>query len=276
MKFTLSWLKTFLDTKADSQSIATTLTQIGLEVEEVRNPGETLSDFIVAKIEHAERHPDADKLQVCKVNNGKELLQIVCGAPNARAGLYVALAPIGTYIPAGDFKIKQSKIRGVESCGMLCSAAELGLGEDSEGIIEVKATDADIGKTYVSVAGLDDPVIDIAITPNRGDCLGVYGIARDLAAAGIGTLKPLTIPAIKASKKSPIEVVIEAKDDCTQFNGCYIANVKNIDAPEYITRQLKAIGMNPKSALVDISNRMRLFCIANHNHLRREFITLII
>lgn len=258
MKFTLSWLKTFLDTQADIKTIVETLTNIGLEVEEIINPAETLSDFVVAKIETATRHPDADKLQVCHVNNGKEILQIVCGAPNARAGLYVALAPVGTHIPAGDFTIRKSKIRGVESCGMLCSASELGLGDDSDGIIEVAADDQYLGKPYVQVAGLDDPVIDIAITPNRGDCLGVYGIARDLAAAGLGTLILPVIPALKGQKKSPINVKIEAKAACTQFKGCYVSDVNNMASPDFITRRLKAIGMNPKSALVDISNYMMI------------------
>ena len=191
MKFTLSWLKEHLDTPCSLSEITDTLTMIGLEVEEVVNPFDTLKEFIIAEITHAELHPDADKLQVCSVNTGTETLQIVCGARNARAGIKVVLASVGTLIPAGDFKIKKSAIRGVESCGMMCSYEEIGLEaseEDNNGIIELP-TDAPVGEIYAQYAGLNDPIIEIAITPNRGDCLGVRGIARDLASAGCGVLK---------------------------------------------------------------------------------------
>ncbi len=194
MKFTLSWLKEHLDTSATLNEITDKLTSIGLEVESVNNFAETLKPFTVAEILETEPHPQADKLRVCKVNTGTETLSIVCGAPNARPGIKIPLARIGTIIPTNGMEIKKSKIRGVESNGMLCSAAELGISDDSEGILELPAN-AEVGKPFAPIIGLDDALIEIAITPNRGDCLGVYGVARDIAAAGLGFLKPLEIPA---------------------------------------------------------------------------------
>lgn len=252
MKFTLSWLKEFLDTDADLAAIDKTLTSIGLEVEEITDASAALAPFTVAEILHAEKHPDADKLQICKVNSNEGELQIVCGAPNARAGLKVALAKVGAVIPNGEFKIKKSKIRGVESCGMLCSADELGIGGDAKGIIELPEN-AQIGDSVVDILGLNDPMIEIAITPNRGDCLGIYGIARDLAAAGLGTLKPLATSTIKASENAPVSISIE-DDNCKVFVGRVIKGVKNPESPDWLKQKLAAIGLRPISTLVDITN----------------------
>ena len=251
MKFTLSWLKEHLDTNASLKEICDRLTMLGLEVESVTDRSEALKDFTVAKIISAEKHPEADKLSVCKVQSDAGELQIVCGAPNARAGIYVVLAKEGALIPRDQFKIKKTKIRGVESNGMLCSADELGLGSDSAGIIELP--EAPIGASIVEVMGLNDPVIEIAITPNRADALGVRGVARDLAAAGMGTLKPLDIPALKGSAASPVSVSIETPG-CLQFIGCYIKGVKNGPSPAWMKKRLDAIGQKPISALVDITN----------------------
>ena len=252
MKFTLNWLKQHLDTTASLEDISRTLTAIGLEVEGISNPAESLAGFTVAEILEAEQHPNADKLRVCKVRSDAGELQIVCGAPNARAGIKVALAKVGALIPNGGFTIKQSKIRGVDSCGMLCSADELGLGGDSSGIIELPV-DAPIGAAITDVLGLNDPVIEINITPNRGDCLGVHGIARDLAAAGIGTLKPLPNPTFQTNGPCPVSISI-ATPHCKQFVGCALTGVKNGDSPEWLQQWLKAIGLRPISALVDITN----------------------
>jgi phenylalanyl-tRNA synthetase beta chain len=254
MKFTLSWLKKYLETTATVQEISEKLTAIGLEVEGIEDKAASLAAFKVAQILEAVPHPDADKLRVCQVNTGVEMLQIVCGAANARAGINVVLAPVGSVIPTNDMKIKASKIRGVDSNGMLCSAAELGLGEGGEGIIEMPASNDNLAKNYVDIAGLNDPMIEVAITPNRGDCLGVYGIARDLAAAGLGTLKPLAADKIIGDFKSPINVSIEDEKACPMFVGRYFKNVKNAESPEWLKAQLKAIGLKPISALVDITN----------------------
>ncbi|MDE3015677.1 MAG: phenylalanine--tRNA ligase subunit beta [Pseudomonadota bacterium] len=267
MKFTLSWLKDHLDTTASLDEIAATLTAIGLEVESVADRARALKDFTVAKILSAEKHPQADKLQVCRVESDAGELQIVCGAPNARAGLRVALAKEGAVIPHGGMVIKKTKIRGVESNGMLCSAAELGLGAGGDGIIELPET-AKTGQSVVDVLGLNDPVIDIAVTPNRADCLGVRGIARDLAAAGLGKLKEASGAGCPAPDKknasdtrrpspvtfpSPISITI-ATSHCPQFIGCFIKGVKNGASPEWLRKRLEAIGQKSISALVDITN----------------------
>lgn len=254
MKFTLNWLKEFLETEATLEEISEVLTAIGLEVEEIVDRSKELSSFRVAQIIEAKPHPDADKLQICRVNTGEEEIQIVCGAPNARAGINVALAPVGSVIPTNGMKIKASKIRGVESYGMLCSAAELGLGEDHSGIIEMPADNDNLAKNYADIAGLSDPMIEIAITPNRGDCLGVYGIARDLAAAGLGKLKDLEVPEIIEIGKSKISVDIAEKEICPQFIGRYFSNVKNGESPTWLKQRLEAIGLRPISKLVDITN----------------------
>ncbi len=254
MKFTLSWLKEHLETNASLEDICTKLTSIGLEVESVNNFAETLKPFTVAEILETEKHPQADKLRVCKVNTGSETLSIVCGAPNARPGIKIPLARIGTIIPTNGMQIKKSSIRGVESNGMLCSASELGISEDSEGILELPET-AQVGQPFAPFIGLDDAVIEIAITPNRGDCLGVHGVARDLAAAGIGTLKK---PAYnhfnhEGKTESPIKVTIE-NANCNWFIGVYIKDVQNKQSPDWLRRKLEAIGTKPISALVDITN----------------------
>jgi phenylalanyl-tRNA synthetase beta chain len=251
MKFTLNWLKDFLETDASLLEISTKLTAIGLEVESISNPEAALKAFTVAKILSAEKHPEADKLQVCKVHADVGELQIVCGAPNARAGLYVALAKEGTFIPKGEFTIKKTKIRGVESNGMLCSFEELGIDGDSAGIIELP--EAPIGGSVAAALGLNDAVIEIAITPNRGDCLGVYGIARDLAAAGVGTLKDLGFRIQDSGVVSPI-TVSTLTPNCTHFVGCHITGVKNQPSPAWLQQRLSAIGLKPISALVDITN----------------------
>lgn len=257
MKFPLSLLKRFLITDASLETISTTLTAIGLEVDGIEDKSAQLKQFVVAEITHAEKHPQADKLQVCKVNAAQGELQIVCGAPNARAGIKVALANIGTIIPTNGMEIKKAAVRGVESQGMMCSARELGLGEDHAGIIELPLS-ATIGDSIVDVMGLGDPVLDINVTANRGDCMGVYGIARDLAAAGLGELKPLCMPEIKASGACPIAINITDTDGCPVFVGRAIRGVKNGPSPEWLQRALTAAGMRPISALVDITNYFSL------------------
>ena len=255
MKFTLSWLKTYLDTDVDLFTISETLTAIGLEVEEVIDPTEGLKPFVIAKIEKTEQHPNADKLRICTVNNGNEIIQVVCGAPNAKAGLIGAFAPSGCTIPTNGLKLKPSNIRGVDSNGMMCSERELGLGDDHDGIIELPS-DAPIGASFADYANLNDPTIEIAITPNHQDALGVYGIARDLAAAGIGTLIKPDISKISGNFKSPITINIEDKNACPVFAGRYIRGVKNGPSPEWMQRRLISLGMKPISALVDITNFM--------------------
>jgi len=265
MKFTLNWLKDHLQTDASLEDILAKLTLIGLEVEEVTNPAESLGTFVIAKIERAEKHPDADKLQVCTVNNGSEKLQVVCGAPNAKAGLIGVFAPVGTYVPGIDFTLTKAKIRGVESFGMMCSESELQLSEDHEGIIELDEIAAkQIGTKYVDYKGLDDPTIEIAITPNRPDCLGVRGIARDLAAAGLGTLKDEDTGlsnkgfSDNGDFKSSIAIKLDLKKQdthiCPAFWGRMIKGVKNGPSPAWLQQRLKAIGLRPINALVDITN----------------------
>lgn len=256
MKFTLSWLKRHLDTSASLEEISETLTAIGLEVEEIIDNAEKYAPFTVAYVEAAEKHPDADKLQVCTVKTKDGTHQIVCGAPNARAGMKGVFAPEGTYIPGLDVTLKKAKIRGVESCGMLVSEKEMELSDEHKGIIEVDES-FEIGTPLAEVFGLDDPVIDIALTPNRADCAGVYGIARDLAAAGLGSLKPLSIEAVDGDFKSSVDVAIE-DDGCKQFLGRQIKGVKNTTSPEWLQNLLKAVGLRPISALVDITNFVNL------------------
>ncbi len=258
MKFTLSWLKDHLDTDAEAETVAETLTRIGLEVEGVENPAEALKPFTVARVVTAEPHPQADKLQVLTVDTGGgEALQVVCGAPNARAGLVGVFGGPGTYVPGSEFVLRKAAIRGVESNGMMCSARELQLGEDHDGIIELPA-DAPIGASFADYAGLDDAVFDVAITPNRQDCMGVRGIARDLAAAGLGSLKPLNVPQIEGSFDNPIEIRIEDADGCPAFYGRTVRGLTNGASPEWMQRRLKAAGQRPISALVDITNYVML------------------
>ena len=255
MKFTLSWLKSFLDTDASLEEITNRLTMIGLEVEEIIDRRVELANFEVAQILETTPHPDADKLRVCKVKTSSEVLSIVCGAPNARGGIKVVLAKIGTIIPNGDFKIKQSKIRGIDSSGMLCSREELNIKGDSSGIIELPE-DAPVGNKIAEYFGLDDPVIHINVTPNRADGLGVYGIARDLAAAGIGKLKPLVIPIIKEEFSSDTEVRVLNEEACPLFAIREIKNLKNIESPKWLKQHLENIGIGSISAIVDVTNYM--------------------
>jgi len=257
MKFTLSWLKEHLDTTASIDQISEKLTAIGLEVEEITNPADDLAPFIVAEVVDAAPHPDADKLQVLKVNTGKEIIQVVCGAPNARAGLKGAFAPSGSTIPTNGLKLRPARIRGVESNGMMCSERELGLGDDHDGIIDLPA-DAPVGVKFSDYMAMDDPVIDIAITPNHQDALGVCGIARDLAAAGIGRLKPRAIPAVAGSYDCPQKVVLKNPAACPVFVGRMIRGLKNGPSPEWLQKKLRDLGMKPISALVDVTNFLTL------------------
>jgi len=256
MKFTLSWLKQHLETDASLETICERLTALGLEVESVKDTGKSLAPFIIAEVLSAEKHPQADRLKVCSVNTGSETIQVVCGAPNARAGIKVVLARPGDVMPDSGEALKKGVIRGVESCGMLCAVDELGIGGEHDGIIELPA-DAPVGAGFASFAGYDDPVIEINLTPNRPDCTGVYGIARDLAAAGVGKLKVQNIAPVKGTEPSPIKVKLdfpEGDKACPVFVGRLVRNVKNGQSPEWLRRWLTAIGLRPISALVDITN----------------------
>jgi phenylalanyl-tRNA synthetase beta chain len=259
MKFSLSWLKEHLDTDADIHAVADCLNRIGLEVEDIENPADALSAFRIAKVLSAAPHPQADKLQVLSVDAGGEPLQVVCGAPNARAGMLGVFGPAGAVVPANGMVLKVAAIRGVESNGMMCSIAELELGDDHDGIIEL-SEDAPVGQVYADWAGLDDPVIDVSITPNRQDCMGVRGIARDLAAAGLGTLRPLgevykidlSVP-LEGSDAAPVVRTDDAAG-CPAFYAQSVSGVRNGDSPEWMRSKLKAIGQKPISLLVDITN----------------------
>ena len=259
MKFSLSWLKEHLDTDADINAVAGRLNQIGLEVEGIENPAEKLSAFRIAKVLSAAPHPQADKLQVLSVDAGGAPLQVVCGALNARAGMLGVFGPAGATVPSNGMVLKVASIRGVESNGMMCSIAELELGDEHDGIIELSA-DAPVGQVYADWAGLDDAVIDVSITPNRQDCMGVRGIARDLAAAGLGTLKPLaevyritTLAPLDGPDPAP-DVRTDDIEGCPAFYAQGVSGVTNKASPEWMSSKLKAIGQKPISALVDITN----------------------
>ncbi|MDV7270466.1 phenylalanine--tRNA ligase subunit beta [Thioclava sp. A2] len=260
MKFTLSWLKDHLDTEASLDEILYALTDLGLEVEEAINPLEKLGGFTLAKVIHAEQHPDADRLRVCRVMTDEGEKQIVCGAPNAREGITVVLAKPGDYVPGIDVTLSVGKIRGLESHGMMCSERELELSDEHNGIIELPS--GEIGQKFSDWLAENrpetvDPVIDIAITPNRPDALGVRGVARDLAARGLGRLKPLEVEAVPGGFDSPIKVEIDAslkEKGCPLFAGRLIRGVKNGPSPEWLQKRLEAIGLRPISALVDITN----------------------
>ena len=253
MKFSISWLKEHLDTNATVEDIAETLTRIGLEVEEVFNPISKLDGFVTAKVEGFEMHPDSDHLHVLTVNDGKQKLQVVCGAPNCRLGMVGVFAPVGAVIPLYNEALKVGKIRGVESFGMMCSEKELGVGDDHSGII-VLPDDTEIGIPAAKVLTID-PVIEISITPNRAECLGVCGIARDLAAAGLGKLKPLNISHKNSNLKSPIKVKVEDYKACPVYVGRYIKGVNNkAETPKWMKDRLAAIGLRPISPLVDVTN----------------------
>jgi phenylalanyl-tRNA synthetase beta chain len=257
MKFTLSWLNEHLDTKAMLGELRDGLTMLGLEVEGIANPGETLKGFVVGYVVEAVQHPNADRLRLCRVDTGSGLVQVVCGAPNARTGMKGIFAPTGSYIPGTDMTLKASKIRGEESNGMLCSFRELQLGDDHSGIIDLPA-EATTGAPAAEALGLDDPVIEIKVTPNRADCLGVHGIARDLAAAGLGTLKPVKADAIAGSYKSSLKWThgYEPTPDspCPIVVGRHFRGLRNGPSPDWLQRRLKAIGLRPISTLVDITN----------------------
>jgi phenylalanyl-tRNA synthetase beta chain len=288
MKFSLSWLKSHLDTTADINAVADCLNRIGLEVEGIENPAEKLKGFTVARVLTAERHPQADKLQVLTVDQGDGVpLQVVCGAPNARAGLVGVFGVEGAVVPANGMVLRKAAIRGVESNGMMCSSRELELGDDHDGIIELPA-DASVGAAFSDYAALNDPVIDVSITPNRQDCMGVRGIARDLAAAGLGVLKPilaaipvspelvegLSLSLGRAEEKNdpstgsgqagfgsfecPVEIRTDDPDGCPAFYGRVIKGVTNGTSPAWMQARLKSAGQRPISALVDITNYVML------------------
>ncbi|MGI9356442.1 MAG: phenylalanine--tRNA ligase subunit beta, partial [Rhizobiaceae bacterium] len=256
MKFTLSWLKDHLETDASLEDICETLTMIGLEVESVDDRA-AFKPFKIARVLTAEGHPDADKLQVLSVDIGSgDPVQVVCGAPNARAGLVGAFAGPGTYVPGIDVTLGVGNIRGVESRGMMCSESELELSEDHDGIVELPE-DAPVGAHFADYAGLNDPVIEIGITPNRPDALGVSGIAKDLAAAGLGMVKTPTIQAIEGTGECSIGADLSADgaaEFCPAFGLRLVRNVKNGPSPKWIQQRLKAIGLRPISALVDMTN----------------------
>src|SRR5579863_1871783 len=257
MKFTLSWLKDHLDTSASLAEIVDTLTRVGLEVEGIEDPGRKYEGFVVASVLEAKQHPNADRLKVCIVDAGHGPVQVVCGAPNARAGMKGVFSPVGTYIPGKKLTLAKGVIRGVESNGMLCSAAELELSDDHEGVIELP-DDAPVGVAYARFAELDDPVIDVAVTPNRPDATGVAGIARDLAAAGLGKLKTPAPKPIDGAFACPTRVHLDFapadKHLCPAFALRLIRGVTNGPSPEWMQKRLRAIGLRPISALVDITN----------------------
>lgn len=258
MKFTLSWLKEHLDAEASLETISETLTRIGLEVEGIEDKAASLKPYVVAHVLSAEPHPNADRLRVCSVDAGDgQPLQVVCGAPNARAGMKTVFAPPGTYVPGKNITLSVGNIRGVESRGMLCSGAELGLGEDSDGILDLPA-EAPTGQPYALYAGLDDPVIEINLTPNRADCTSIHGIARDLAATGLGGLKPEVRPPVRGEGACPVPVTLafDAADRglCPYFTLRLVRGVRNGPSPEWMQARLRAIGLRPINALVDITN----------------------
>ncbi|WP_441279831.1 phenylalanine--tRNA ligase subunit beta [Bradyrhizobium sp. 63_E2_N1_3] len=257
MKFTLSWLKDHLDTDEPLEKLADKLTMIGLEVENIEDKAKALKPFTIAKVISAEQHPNADRLRVCMVDTGDggAPVQVVCGAPNARTGLVSVFSPPGTYIPGKDITLGVGTIRGVESRGMLCSAAELQISNDHDGIMELPA-DAPIGAAYAAWAGLGDPVVEINLTPNRQDCTGVHGIARDLAAADMGKFKDPTIKPIKGEFPCPVKVAVEDATLCPGFALRLVRGVKNGPSPEWLQKRLTAIGLRPINALVDITNFM--------------------
>ena len=261
MKFTIDWLKEHLDTQATLNQIVEKLTMVGLEVEKVTDRAKGLETFVVGYVVEAKQHPNADRLRVCQVDTGTEKIELVCGAPNAKTGMKGAFAPGGSYIPGTNITLKPTEIRGVVSNGMLLSEREMGISDEHDGIIELDEN-AKIGDRVVDVMGLNDPIIEIAITPNRGDCLGVRGIARDMAAAGLGALKPLANGPVPGTFKSPVQVYLNfdesTKSACPHFVGRYIRGVQNGESPKWLKDKLLAIGLRPISALVDITNLLTM------------------
>ena len=257
MKFTLSWLKEHLDTDEPLEKLADKLTMIGLEVEQIEDKAKALAPFTIARVVSAEQHPNADRLRVCMVDTGDggAPVQVVCGAPNARAGLVSVFSAPGTFIPGKNITLGVGTIRGVESRGMLCSAAELQISEDHDGIMELPA-DAPLGAGYAQWAGLGDPMLEINLTPNRQDCTGVHGIARDLAAADMGKFKDPAIKQIKGEFPCPVKVTVEDSSLCPGFALRLVRGVKNGPSPEWLQKRLTSIGLRPINALVDITNFM--------------------
>ncbi|WP_379552752.1 phenylalanine--tRNA ligase subunit beta [Qipengyuania sp. DGS5-3] len=257
MKFSVTWLKDHLETTASLSEITDALNAIGLEVEGVEDPAETLAGFTVAEVLTAKKHPDADKLQVLTVDTGDgDPLQVVCGAPNARAGMKGVLGLPGAVVPSNGMQLRKSAIRGVESNGMMCSVSELELGDDHDGIIELP-DDASVGHSFADYHG-SSPIIDVAITPNRPDCMGVYGIARDLAAAGLGTLKPIAMPRFAAVGECPVEIRTDDAEGCPAFYGRVITGVKNAPSPDWLQQRLQSAGQKPISLIVDLTNYLML------------------
>jgi phenylalanyl-tRNA synthetase beta chain len=257
MKITTSWLKDHLDTKLNENQIIDKLTDIGLEVESVENQPSDLDSFLVAKILKTKKHPNADRLKVCDVDIGeKESVKVVCGAPNAKEGLITIYASLGAIIPKNQMKLVISKIRGITSYGMLCSESELNLSDESNRITELSNTkyNTKIGKNYFTKNNLK--IIDISITPNRADCLGVRGIARDLAAAGSGNLKKIKKEKLiqKNKQKINIKITKEKKQGCTIFGSCLVTGVKNAESPKWLKEKIISLGQKPISAIVDITN----------------------
>src|SRR6202048_1336615 len=257
MKFTLSWLHEHLDTDEPVEKLADKLTMIGLEVENIDDKARALAPFTIARVISAEQHPNADRLRVCMVDTGDggAPVQVVCGAPNARAGLVSVFSPPGTFIPGKNITLGVGAIRGVESRGMLCSEAELQLSENHDGIMELPA-DAPIGAPYAEWAGLGDPVLEINLTPNRQDCAGVHGIARDLSAADMGRFRDPGIKPIKGEFPCPVKVTVEDATLCPGFALRLVRGVKNGPSPEWLQKRLTSLGLRPINALVDITNFM--------------------
>ena len=261
MKFTLGWLKDHLDTKKKDNELIEKLTNVGLEVESFDNLSSDLDNFKVAKIIKAEQHPNADRLRVCDVDiGGQNTVKVVCGAPNAKKDLLTVYAGPGSIIPKNNMKLTISKIRGVTSYGMLCSESELNLSEESEGITELKTSDYSdkIGKNFFK--SNTEKVIDLSITPNRPDCLGVRGVARDLAAAGVGKLKKISLKNIKknGSQKIKVSITKDKNQGCTLFGSCLIEGVTNQESPQWLKEKIVSLGQKPISAIVDITNYVML------------------
>src|SRR6266516_1894157 len=257
MKFTLAWLKEHLDTDASLDDIVQKLTMIGLEIESVDDKAKMLAPYVIAKVVDAKQHPNADRLRVCMVDTGDgKPIQVVCGAPNARTGMKGVFAPPGAFIPGKNITLGVGKIRDVESRGMLVSEFELQISANHEGIIELP-DDAPVGEPYAKYAGLDDPMIEINLTPNRGDCTGVHGLARDLAAAGMGKLQTAAITPVKGQFPCPMKVTLDfgaTPSLCPAFALRLIRRVKNGPSPDWLAHRLTAIGLRPINVLVDITN----------------------
>src|SRR5580658_10414495 len=253
MKFTLSWLKTHLDTDAPLDRITDTLTRIGLELEGVEDRGAALAAFRIAHVIEAVPHPNADRLRACKVDTGEAIVSVVCGAPNARTGMKAVFAAPGSVIPSTGAVLKTGEIRGVQSAGMLLSAREMGLGDDHSGIMDLPA-DAPVGMSYPKWAHLDDPLIEVSVTPNRGDCFAVRGIARDLAAAGIGTLKPWRPARIAPAFDGGPRWRIDWPEACPWILGRTVRNLNNGPSPQWLQDRLTSVGLRPINALVDVTN----------------------